>query len=67
VPAYGWLANGLGDWASARLGRSDGVSALFDRDALRAPLERARAGDLPSQHQVWSLIVLDLWLERWVT
>jgi asparagine synthase (glutamine-hydrolysing) len=67
VPAYGWLASGLAAWASDRLLRDGAVLGdLFDREAMRDPLERAAAGDLRAAHQVWSLLVLDHWLERWL-
>jgi asparagine synthase (glutamine-hydrolysing) len=65
VPAYRWLADGLGDWAGARLRRAGGVRELFDEEAVTAPLARARAGDTGAAHQVWSLLVLDFWLECW--
>jgi asparagine synthase (glutamine-hydrolysing) len=67
VPAYRWLAGdgGLAHWAEKRLGRAAGLSELFNDDAVRAPLAAARAGDSDAAHRVWSLLVLDHWLERW--
>jgi asparagine synthase (glutamine-hydrolysing) len=66
VPAYHWLAEGLGEWASKRLLRSEAkVGGLLDQRAMREPLEQAAGGDLRAAHQVWTLIVLDHWLERW--
>jgi asparagine synthase (glutamine-hydrolysing) len=66
VPAYQWLADGLGPWASDRLlGSGSRVAELLDRDAMRDPVERASAGDLQAAHKTWALLVLDYWLERW--
>ena len=66
VPAYGWLADGLGEWAERRLlGARAPLGDLLRQDAMRDPLRRAQAGDAAAAHQVWSLLVLDYWLERW--
>ena len=57
---------GLGGWARERLLRKDGkLAELLDPGAASATLERAIGGDRHAAHQVWSLIVLDDWLERW--
>jgi asparagine synthase (glutamine-hydrolysing) len=66
VPAYRWLSGGLAPWASGRLlGPESRVSELLRPEAMRAPLDRAAAGDNRAAHQVWSLLILDYWLERW--
>jgi asparagine synthase (glutamine-hydrolysing) len=65
VPAYGWLRNGLGGWAETRLDSRSRVADLFDAAAIGAVVPPARAGDMAAAHKVWSLIVLDHWLERW--
>jgi asparagine synthase (glutamine-hydrolysing) len=66
VPAYGWVADGLGSWAAERLLRSGArIGELLHPEAMRVPLAHAAAGDLPAAHQVWALLVLDHWLERW--
>ena len=67
VPAYGWLADGLGDWAEQRLGRAGGVGELFEPGAIDTCLTRARARETAAAHQTWSLLVLDFWLERWAS
>jgi asparagine synthase (glutamine-hydrolysing) len=66
VPAYRWLSSGLAPWASDRLlGPGSRISELLQPEAMRAPLDRAAAGDNHAAHQVWSLLILDHWLERW--
>jgi len=66
VPAYGWLANGLGDYARGRLLRPDGNAATLLRpEAMHRVLDAAVRGDSLAAHQVWTLLVLDYWLERW--
>jgi asparagine synthase (glutamine-hydrolysing) len=66
VPAYGWLADGIGAWAEQRLLATDAqVGILLSADAMIEPIRRARAGNSRAAHQVWSLLVLDHWLERW--
>jgi asparagine synthase (glutamine-hydrolysing) len=66
VPAYRWLADGLQPWAESRLLRRDGrLADLLRPEPMRGPLARAAAGDVQAAHQVWSLLILDHWLERW--
>ena len=66
VPAYGWLADGLGEWALSRVERTGGLGDLFDLAAVREPVKRAADGDPAAAHEAWSLLVLDHWLERWL-
>jgi asparagine synthase (glutamine-hydrolysing) len=66
VPAYAWLADGIGAWAENRLLSADAhIGVLLAANAMRTSISRARAGDTRAAHQVWSLLVLDHWLERW--
>jgi asparagine synthase (glutamine-hydrolysing) len=66
VPAYRWLANGLAPWAAERLLRADApITALLEREPMRSAVNRSSEGDLEAAHKVWSLLVLDHWLERW--
>jgi asparagine synthase (glutamine-hydrolysing) len=67
VPAYGWLAGPVGEWAEERLlaPADNPLSKLFELDELRPAIDAARGGDLPAAHKVWSMLVLEQWLETW--
>lgn len=64
VPAYQWLERGLAPWAWERInvGRLD---SWIDVKALLPVLKAAELGSRPAQHQIWSLVILDHWLEAW--
>jgi asparagine synthase (glutamine-hydrolysing) len=64
VPAYQWLERGLGPWAWDRInaGRLD---KWINVGALSLVMQAAERGARTAQHQVWSLLVLDHWLEVW--
>jgi asparagine synthase (glutamine-hydrolysing) len=67
VPAYVWLADGLAPKLSERLlGGNAPVLELLRPEPIRDALHRAAAGDAAAAHQVWSLVVLDHWLECWL-
>lgn len=65
VPAYQWLERGLGPWARDRInvGR---LASWVDVGALSPVMQAAERGSRTAQHQVWSLVVLDHWLEAWL-
>jgi asparagine synthase (glutamine-hydrolysing) len=64
VPAYSWLQRGLGKWAWDRIS-SGRLDAWIDVQAVRPILNAARQGSRSAQHQVWSLVILDHWVEAW--
>jgi asparagine synthase (glutamine-hydrolysing) len=64
VPAYRWLEQGLAGWARERIDAGR-LSAWIDLRVLRSTLELAEQGLRTAQHQIWSAIVLDHWLEAW--
>ena len=66
VPAYRWLQEDLADWARDCLLRPESrIAAAFRRDSMHRYLERARSGDLQAAHRVWTLIILEMWLQTW--
>ncbi len=65
VPAYQWLERGLGPWARDRI-NSGRLESWLDVKALLPVTKAAEHGSRAAQHQVWSLVVLDHWLEAWV-
>lgn len=64
VPAYQWLERGLGPWARDRIG-SGRLAPWVDVVGLSPVMKAAELGSRLAQHQVWSLVVLDHWLEAW--
>jgi asparagine synthase (glutamine-hydrolysing) len=64
VPAYQWLERGLGSWARDRI-NSGRLVPWVDVRALSPVMEAAEHGSRTAQHQVWSLVILDHWLEAW--
>jgi asparagine synthase (glutamine-hydrolysing) len=65
VPAYGWLAGKTGQWAESRLGQQGCLGRLFDTSTVAPVLSAARAGDTTAAHKIWTLLVLDQWIEAW--
>ena len=66
VPAYRWLKDELSDWARVcLLGPESRIAEAFRRDTMSKYLERARLGDMQAAHRVWTLIVLEMWLQTW--
>jgi asparagine synthase (glutamine-hydrolysing) len=67
VPAYRWLAGSLGGWCSDLIcGPKSRVLEFFQRPAIEAVVLRARSGDGHAARQAWVLIILELWLRRWL-
>ena len=67
VPAYGWLADELKGFAGEWL-MVDSLSGLgFRREQVNRILTRATTGNARAQRQAWSLIVLAIWSERYLT
>jgi asparagine synthase (glutamine-hydrolysing) len=65
VPAYRWLEAGLGAWAEDRLLRGGRLDSFFNMAPAVPVIAAARRGSSAAQHKVWTLLVLDHWLERW--
>jgi asparagine synthase (glutamine-hydrolysing) len=67
VPAYRWLTGPLGRWCADLLtGPGARVAELFARQTVREAVEEARSADTWAARRVWVLIVLEMWLRRWL-
>jgi asparagine synthase (glutamine-hydrolysing) len=63
VPAYQWLEGATGAWAEDRLLHGGRMKSWFDISPVAKAVKAARQGSRAAQHKVWSLLVLDHWLE----
>jgi asparagine synthase (glutamine-hydrolysing) len=67
IPVYTWLVDRYAAHARREMDREEALgSSLLTRDVRRSMLEAAQAGDVASQHRVWSIIVLNKWGDRWL-
>lgn len=64
VPAYKWIHSDLFDFAKQSL-QSKSVEAFFNKDELSSLLQKLKDGDLHIAHQVWNLILLSKWINKW--
>jgi asparagine synthase (glutamine-hydrolysing) len=65
VPAYRWLANGLTGWAEDRIAGGGRLADYMDVTPARNVLAAASQGDRLAAHKIWTLLILDHWLEAW--
>ncbi len=68
VPAYGWLSGELKSFAMDILGAGSRSAGLFDRKLLSSYVHngtRSEAGVM-DRHKLWSLLILELWMRRWL-
>ena len=67
IPVYEWLTSVYAERARKELTRRDAMgSSLLDLTTREMILNRAIAGDNQCQKQVWSLIILNKWGDRWL-
>ena len=68
VPAYEWLSGVLKDFARDVLGSQSYVSGIFEKTALAETVRKGTevAAVLMDRHRLWSILVLELWLRRWL-
>ena len=66
VPAYGWLAGDLRDFAKERLTSSNLTDIGFERSVLADLMDRSAVGDGRAQRQAWVLIILSIWAEQYL-
>ena len=67
IPVYEWLTSVYAERARKELTRRDAMgSSLLDLTTRETILNRAIAGDNQCQKQVWSLIILNKWGDRWL-
>lgn len=64
VPAYNWIQSDLFDFAKEAL-QSKSLERFFHKDELVFLLKKLKYGDLHVAHQVWNLIVLSKWINKW--
>lgn len=64
VPLGAWLRGPLRDWAEALLG-SPALAAHVRVDSARELWRRHLAGPHDLGHQVWNVLMLAAWLQRW--
>jgi asparagine synthase (glutamine-hydrolysing) len=68
VPAYEWLSGDLKDFVRDVLSSQSYVSGIFEKSALAEMVIRGTDGTavLMDRHRLWSLLILELWLRRWL-
>jgi asparagine synthase (glutamine-hydrolysing) len=65
-PANEWLRHGLEKWALDLLtGPGSRSGAVFERSEIRKIVEEARMGLGVAPDRVWTLVMLELWLQTW--
>jgi len=66
VPIAAWLRGPLRPWAESLLSRSAiSRAGLLRADAVERLWQQLLAGDDAPRHQVWSVLMLQAWSERW--
>ncbi len=69
VPVYDWLSGSLKGWVGEML--LDPAARCRDwlrPDAVAAAVAAGTAADAPSvaRHRLWSLLILEIWMRRWL-
>lgn len=70
VPVYGWLSGSLAPWSREILLESKAQLAdWFKPSALQKIVEAGTHPDADSraQHRLWSLLILEIWMRRWLS
>lgn len=68
VPAYDWLNKGLKSWATDLLTSHDTrLYRWLQKDPVHQQLKNGIHKDSTSlsQHRLWNLLILELWLRKW--
>ena len=69
VPVYGWLENRLKKWASdLLLDTQCHIHSWIKADKVEAIVNKGTAPQATSKdrHRVWSLLILEIWMRRWL-
>ena len=69
VPVYGWLSGRLARWATDMLLDSEShLAAWFKPAALQDIVRCGTRSDADSvaHHRLWSLLILEIWMRRWM-
>ena len=64
VPAYKWLKEELFEFAQANLQASH-LKKWINTDKLSVLLSNLKNGESNAAHEIWSLIILSIWMRRW--
>jgi asparagine synthase (glutamine-hydrolysing) len=70
VPVYAWLSGRLAAWAREMLLSSEAqLSNWLKPSALRHIVDAGTRSDAGSRarHRLWSLLILEIWMRRWVS
>jgi asparagine synthase (glutamine-hydrolysing) len=70
VPVYGWLSGSLAAWArETLLDPSAHLAGFFKKNALQEIVKIGTSPDSDSQarHRLWSLLILEIWMRRWIS
>lgn len=68
VPVYDWLDEEIKDWAWDTLsGAKTKLDTWLEKDAVRDHLNRGTrpSASLRERHQLWHLLILEMWLQTW--
>ena len=69
VPVYGWLSDGLAGWArEALLSPQAQLRSWFHASALEQATAAGTAlsAGVTERHRLWNLLVLEIWMKRWL-
>jgi asparagine synthase (glutamine-hydrolysing) len=69
VPVYGWLSGALASWATdTLLSRQSHARAWLNPSALSEVVSAgisATAGTM-EKHRLWNLLILEIWMQKWL-
>ncbi|MBT4485758.1 MAG: hypothetical protein HOC71_18980, partial [Candidatus Latescibacteria bacterium] len=65
---YKWLNSELKGFARDTLDRQSCVGDLFEKKQLDAVLEKgvADGAEIMDRHRLWSVLILELWMKKWL-
>lgn len=69
VPVYDWLAGPLSTWAQeVLLSPRARLREWFEAKELMAVVNAgvASGGDTMARHRIWNLLILEIWMRRWM-
>lgn len=70
VPVYGWLSGKLAPWAREILLDSNAHLADWFKPSVLQNIVQAATrsdADLKLRHRLWNLLILEIWMRRWVS
>ncbi|GGF39738.1 asparagine synthetase B [Youhaiella tibetensis] len=68
VPVYGWLSTELKQWAQDMLSPSAQLTNWLTPEALAAVVRAGtdRTAGMMDRHRLWNVLILELWMRRWL-